>query len=131
MNQEDNNLDRMIREAMNEEEAAFYDALDEPSVPQMVTEVFKGRMRWINRGAVLIGIIYMVLGVWSALKIIEVEDTKQLVWWTATFFFSLGSIFAMKIWYWMELNRHALTREVKRLEMQIVSLRRHLEKRPS
>ncbi len=127
MNNKTENLDQMIREAMSEEEAAFYDALGEPSVPQMVTEVFQGRLRWLNRAAVLIGIAWMVLGVWSVFKIIEVEDTRRLVLWTATFFLSLGALFAMKIWYWMELNRHALTREIKRLEMQIVSLRRHLE----
>ena len=127
MNHNTDDMDQMIREAMSEEEAAFYDTLGEPSVPQMVTEVFQGRMRWLNRAAVLIGLAFMALGVWSVFKIIEVEETRRLVWWTATFFFSLGAIFAMKIWYWMELNRHALSREIKRLEMQIVSLRRHLE----
>ncbi len=129
MRNDKQDIDRLIREAMNEEEAAFYDALGEPSVRQMVTEVFGGRMRRLNRASILIGIAFMALGAWSVHKIIVVEGTRELVLWVVAFFFSLGAVFGMKIWSWMEFQRHALTREIKRLEMQIVSLRRFFEGR--
>lgn len=126
----DKQLDDLIREALGEEEQAFYDALGEPSVPEIVTEVFRGRLRWLNRAAVLIGVAAMALALWSVQRLIVVESAKEIVWWTTGLFFSLGTMFAMKIWYWMELNRHAVTREVKRLEMQVLSLRRFLENKP-
>jgi hypothetical protein len=28
----------------------------------------------------------------------------------------------MKIWYWLELNKNAVTREIKRLELQVARL---------
>lgn len=123
-------LDDLIREALGEEEQAFYDALGEPSVPEMVTEVFRGRLRWLNRAAVLIGVAALALALWSVQRLIVVESAKEIVWWTTGLFFSLGTMWVVKIWYWMELNRHAVTREVKRLEMQVLSLRRFLENKP-
>lgn len=128
MSKQREDLDQLIREAMNEEEREFYDSLGEPSLPQMVTEVFRGRMRWLNRAAVLIAIGFMALGLWSVQRLVVVESSKELVWWATALFFSLGGIFAMKIWYWLELNRLAVTREIKRLEAQVLSLRRFLER---
>ena len=35
--------------------------------------------------------------------------------------FLLIAISMMKIWYWMELNKHAIMRELKRVELQLAS----------
>ena len=35
----------------------------------------------------------------------------------------------LKIWYWMEMNRHTLTREIKRVELQIAELVHKVENR--
>ena len=36
--------------------------------------------------------------------------------------FSLAAVMGMKIWHWMEMQRHALTREIKRVELQVANL---------
>ena len=37
-----------------------------------------------------------------------------------------GAVSGIKIWYWLEMNRLAITREVKRLELQMAQIARKL-----
>jgi uncharacterized membrane protein YciS (DUF1049 family) len=37
-----------------------------------------------------------------------------------------GAVTAIKIWYWLKMNRLAITREVKRLELQVAQIARKL-----
>ena len=48
--------------------------------------------------------------------------------WAGGFGLSLIAIAMLKIWYWMELNKNAVTREVKRVELQLARLARQLKK---
>ncbi len=41
--------------------------------------------------------------------------------------YSLIVISSLKAWYWMQMNRNALTREIKRLELQIARLSSRLD----
>ena len=47
------------------------------------------------------------------------------MWATAFIFCSTGVSF-MKSWMWMLMNRNVLAREIKRLELQVASLREQL-----
>ncbi len=47
--------------------------------------------------------------------------------WAAAMFLCLGAVTSIKIWYWLEMNRLAVTREVKRLELQVVQIARKLD----
>jgi hypothetical protein len=38
------------------------------------------------------------------------------------------SVAMLKIWYWMEVNRHTLTREIKRVEVQVAQLVGRIER---
>ena len=38
------------------------------------------------------------------------------------FLFGMLGIGQMKMWYWMQMNRNALAREIKRLELQVATL---------
>ncbi len=42
------------------------------------------------------------------------------------FVFCMGAISMMKIWYWMEMQRIGVTREIKRLELQVACLTQRL-----
>ncbi len=42
--------------------------------------------------------------------------------WGAGLGLCTSGILAMKIWFWMEFQRNGLTREIKRLELQVAHL---------
>ena len=76
---------------------------------------------WIGLFAFLGLMIYSVFGFFDA------ETTRAQIAWAAGFVYTLIMIMGIKIWYWNELNKNALIREVKRLELQIARLSSRLD----
>jgi hypothetical protein len=118
-----NELDKRIREALHREDGELLDEFcDEPSIFEMLMDTFRGRHRWLIFLMMFWTIVFLVLGVLSFVRFFRAEQTRDMLLWAvaATFFFS--GVGMMKVWYWMELNKNALTREIKRLELQIARL---------
>jgi hypothetical protein len=110
----DLDIDGMIREALSQEDAEVWDALvGGPTVHETVAEVFRGRNRWLTYLAVLGTLAFLALGA---------EDLSQKLDWGGIVLVCLLAILASKLWYWMEMQRTALSREIKRLELQVVHL---------
>ena len=121
-------LDDKIREALNKEDAELFENFgSEVSVYEMLMETFRGRHRWLSILGVFWGIVFMVLGVLSGINFFKAEATRDIVVWASATAFCLMAVSMMKIWYWMELNKNAVTREVKRLELQIARLAARLK----
>ena len=47
-------------------------------------------------------------------------------WLAIGFVFCINAVAMLKLWYFMEMNKNAVTREVKRLELQIARLAKRL-----
>jgi protein-S-isoprenylcysteine O-methyltransferase Ste14 len=119
----DDQIDNLIREALSKEDQEVFDQVfDEPSVFEMVTSSFTGKLRWLSFFAIAMGIVLMVVGVFALLRFVATEDVPSMLRWGALLFFSLIAVMSMKIWHWMEMQRYALTREIKRLELQVANL---------
>lgn len=118
-----NELDRKIREALQKEDAELYeDFAVEPSIFEIVMETFRGKQRWMGFLFMFWTTVFLVLTVLSAIRFFRAEETREmLIWATASVLFILG-ISMMKIWFWMEMNKNSITREIKRLELQIARL---------
>ncbi len=118
-----NELDKKIREALSKEDAEFYkDFGDEPSMFEMVMETFRGKYRWMVIVAVFWTLVFIVLFILAANRFFNADATRDMLMWAAACVVCWSAVFMMKVWYWMELNKNALTREIKRLELQIARL---------
>ena len=118
-----NELDKKIREALSKEDAEFYkDFGDEPSMFEMVMETFRGKYRWMVIVAVFWTLVFIVLFILAAIRFFNAEATRDMLMWAAACVVCWSAVFMMKVWYWMELNKNALTRDIKRLELQIARL---------
>jgi len=115
-------IDKEIREALDAEDREWFDKLGEPSLPMQVIESFKTQSKWIILWAISGGLVMMAVCVFSGIKLYHAQEPRELVHWAAVFFAAFLMVMAMKIWYWMELQRNVLTRELKRLEMQVTRL---------
>jgi hypothetical protein len=116
-------LDRKIREALQREDAELAREFEsEPSVFATLAETFRGRNRWLNVWGAVWMLVFLGVGVFAGVQFFQAETTRdQLLWATTTMLCTV--ITAMiKVWYWMEMQRNALTREVKRLELQVAHL---------
>ena len=118
-----NELDKKIREALREEDAEiFEDFGGEPSMLEMVFEVYRGRHRWLVALTTFWALVFFALAVLSAIRFFTTEDSRDMLLWAIGFIFCMAAVSMLKVWFWMELNKHAITREIKRLELQIARL---------
>ncbi len=116
-------LDKKIQEALREEDAElFRDFGDVPSMFEMVMETFRGRHRWLAMLAVVWTLVFMVLFILAAIEFFDAEANRDMLMWAAACIVCMSAVSMMKVWYWMELNKNAVTREIKRLELQIARL---------
>ena len=122
MTQKKESIDNLIREALSAEDAEFFDRLGEQSLPEQVTETFLGRSLWFNLGGVFAGTIMLVLAIVCAVNFYNAEEIREMLLWGAGLALGISGILGMKIWFWMEFQRNGLTREIKRLELQVAHL---------
>jgi hypothetical protein len=127
MGKHKNEIDELITEALGEEEAKYYEKLEEEqSLLQEGLGLFKGKRAWIS---IWIGFVIILLIIGSTYCIVEffrVEETKELMIWGGGFFLGMFAITALKIWAWMQMDKNALMREMKRLEFQVSVLVKEL-----
>ncbi len=118
-----NELDKKIQEALRAEDAElFKDFAEEPSVFEMLIETCRGRHRWLNILGAFWTLVFLVLGIVAAVKFFSAEGTRDIVMWAAACIVCVSAVSMLKIWYFLEINKNALTREIKRLELQIARL---------
>ncbi len=116
-------LDQRIKEALAAEDAELAEAFGaEPTLYEMVMDTLRGRHRWLTLLGVVWGIVFMVLGVLAAIRFFNADTTREILVWALALGLCMSAVAMMKIWYWMELQKNAVTREIKRLELQIARL---------
>jgi hypothetical protein len=126
MSEPTHKLDDLIREALAEDEAHALDAFEDPSAVEMLTEVFRGRNRLFAVLGVVINLVLFVIGVGAALAFANAQDLRAMGLYGGTAALCFGTVLAIKVWYWLEMMRLALTREMKRVELQVAHLDRRM-----
>lgn len=119
---ESDSVDTIIREALTADEARFYDSLGEPSVHEMLLGVFEGKRRWLAILATVYTFVFFGVAVWAGFEFFGAEGTRDMLMWLGIFMFSMLAVSMLKMWYYMEMNRNQIMRELKRMELQLTHL---------
>ena len=122
-------LDDLIREALDEDERRFFDQLEEPGLHERMMQLLRGRNSWLTWVSMTVVTVFFALGIYCAVRFFQADDTKDLLFWQSAFFFSMMATMANKLWTWMELQTHSTLRELKRLELQVAHLTARLQER--
>jgi len=122
-------VDDLIREALEAEDAAILDRLGEPGLPDAVTEIFRGRMRWYGAMFLVMILVFSVLTVVCGVKLFAADEVPAMIRWGVGFLFGFLTVIAGKTWYWNQMERVALTREIKRVELLVAQLAAELRAR--
>lgn len=121
------NIDEQIRKALADEDAEFFDQFSkEPSLIGKAIESFRTQDRFANTVVILFSFVFLGLLVYSLWNFFAADEVKSLMSWALLFGFSLGGISMLKIWAWLEIQKNNVTREVKRLELQVARLTQRL-----
>ncbi|MCU0961980.1 MAG: hypothetical protein MUF48_17940 [Pirellulaceae bacterium] len=120
-------LDEKIREALQLEDAQLIEEFrGEPSLRDMVIETFRSRHRWIHVTALVMPFVFLLLFFVFGYQFYQAESVRAMIGWSAACLWSATAMGLFKIAYMLELNKNAVTREVKRLELELAQLSRRL-----
>ena len=115
-------IDKLIKETLSQEEAKFYEDLEEQNLFQMVAGLFKGKNSWMIILMNIINLAFFALFVYCVVQFFDTEVTNQLIKWGMGAFACLTVVGMLKLFVWMQMDKNALLREIKRLEIQVSSL---------
>lgn len=124
-----NDVDDLIREALRAEDVADLEQLREPGMPDMAIGVFRGRLRWYGVLFLVIVLVFAVLAAYCGVRFLAAQDVLAAVRWAVEFFVCLIVVLSGKVWYWMQMERYAMTREIKRVELLVAHLAGELRAR--
>ncbi len=115
-------IDQLIKDTLSKEEAAFYDSLEEQNNFDMFIGLFKGKNTWFLILSNIFLFCFFVLFIYCTIQFFKVESTEELIKWGFGSFMSLLSMSMFKIYFWMQMDKNAILREMKRLELLVMSL---------
>lgn len=122
------NLDDKILNAIaNEHASSDEDYSKELGLFGLIGKSFKGTHKWIVFIVFLLVFIFLILTVYCGYNFYHATElSNKLNWMAGGFLFFIG--FALlRLWYFMELNRLSLKREIKRVELQVSLLVKKLD----
>jgi len=115
-------IDRIIKETLTNEEAEFYDELDEQSLLQMLGGLFKSKHSWLIVIMNIVNIVMFIFSIYCVIQFLNTDITNELIKWASAGFICWTSIAMIKLFIWMQMDKNAILRELKRLELQVASL---------
>ncbi len=122
MSKEKERIDELIKEALNHEEAKFYDELEEQNIFGKMGEVYRGKMGWL---AIIMNIVYLIifgLFVYCIVRFFDTAVTNELIKWASAGFLCMIFMGMLKLYFWMQMDKYDILRELKRLELQVATL---------
>lgn len=116
------NIDELIKQALSEEESEYLQKLGDQSLLEEGLDLFKGRRGWISIWIGFVIFVVFIGSIYCAVQFFAVTEVKELMIWGGGFFFGMFMVTSLKIWAWMQMDRNAIIRELKRLELQVAVL---------
>lgn len=124
-----NNIDAKIKRALEASDADLADEFDgDQSMMEIVFDTFRGTQKWLTFFAIVFGIVFMAGSVFGIIQLFKAQDMHQHILWGLGVMFCFSTVSMMKIWFWMQMNRNSILREIKRVELQVARLAAKLSK---
>jgi prolipoprotein diacylglyceryltransferase len=106
------------------------DRRDEPALFDLVSEYARSVSRWYGIFFMAVVLVYGALGVWCAVRFLKADNAPDLVRWGVGIVLCWTAVIGAKIWFYLLLDRMALTRELRRAQRIAARMAERLEGRP-
>ncbi len=117
------NIDAKIRRALEATDIDLADEFDgDQSMMEMVFDTFRGTGKWLTFFAIFWGLVFMAGSVFGIIQLFRAQELHEHILWGLGVMFCFSAISLMKIWFWMQMNRNSILREIKRVELQVARL---------
>ncbi|MCA9311313.1 MAG: hypothetical protein KDA21_08920 [Phycisphaerales bacterium] len=116
-----NEIDDRIRAAF-EAAGIDVDRSRDNSILAQATSVFRGTSWWVSAMVIFAQLAFLGVSVLCAVRFFSATETADLVLYATVFLFAMHVVGMLKFWFWMQMDRNVVLREVKRLELQVAQL---------
>lgn len=113
------NIDRAILDALSKEDAEFLARFEDKNPLDEALGTFRGSWGAMNIFAAVLTFALFGVFVYCAWNLFTVVDARASVVWAFGALWSALAVAMLKMYFWMEMNKNAVLREVKRLELQV------------
>ena len=100
-----------------------FDMEREETLRAEVVESFRGRQRWLIVVVWITTPLIFGTSVWAAVRFFQTDHghVRDLLLFATVFLWASVGVAFMKTWYYGRLDRNAIRREIRRLELQLHS----------
>ena len=122
------NINQKILEALKDDTAANEFSEEQANSLQLIGQSFKGTFRLTFVVIVTMQLIFAGLAIYCAYHLVNEMDIGLKINWLAGTLCTVVVFAIARIWFFMELNRLSVIREIKRVELQVSLLAETYEK---
>jgi uncharacterized membrane protein (DUF106 family) len=122
------NINQKILEALQDDKAAHEFSEEQANALQLIGQSFKGTFRLTFVVVVSLQLIFAGLAIYCSYHLVNELDIGLKINWLAGTLSTVVAFAIARIWFFMELNRLSVIREVKRVELQISLLAESYQK---
>ena len=115
-------IDQLIEKSLSKEEAHFYNELDQQGVFKMWFSLYTGKLGWWAILVAFFQVIFTFLAFYWGYKFFTVEGIELMLRYGGAMFIAILFTQMLKLWHWMQMDKNAILREMKRLEYQVAVL---------
>jgi hypothetical protein len=116
-------IDERIQKALSSEDRALLEQLDSNgSLYGDIAATFRGHMRWLNALGWIFGLVLFAVAVYCGWQFVAQTDLRSMQLWGAGAMLSALGLGLIKLYFFMEFQKNAIIREIKRVELQVASL---------
>jgi hypothetical protein len=117
-------VDDAIRRALSPQDLQALDDLsrEEPILLQAM-RAFEGQQRWVGLVGWAGGFGLFAAGCYFGWRFVQAGDPRTMMLWGAAAGLAALGVSMIKLWFFMEMQKNSIIREVKRLELQVAGLR--------
>lgn len=120
-------MDKKILEAIRSETDVTMRAYErELGMFGLMAESFRGAFRWLVMASMAFQVVFAAAFIYCALRLFGTDDPAAKLDWLALGLAAFIAFGLLRLWFLMELNRLSVTREIKRLELQVAVVARAL-----
>ncbi len=115
-------FDDRIRQALRTESDNVWKDVEEQGLFEQALGVMRGKHKSLTVIANAVMVLFFARTVYCVVRFFGAETTRMQIVWSVGFLTSNMVIAMMKLWFWMQMDKNTVIREVKRLELQVATL---------
>ncbi len=115
-------FDDKIRQALRTESDNVWKDVEEQGLFEQALGVMRGKHKALTIIANAVMVLFFAMTVYCVVRFFGAETTRMQIVWSVGFLTSNMFVAMMKLWFWMQMDKNTVIREVKRLELQVATL---------